>query len=209
MPVMKKDDSIRCFLALYPDPAALRAMTEFVFGIQALQPRIKWEKPSQIHITMKFIAEIARDAVTAIEMELRGTLRAEAAFDAVLDRVGGFPNLRSPRIVWIGFSTPVDALQRIHGLCEAACITQGIKPEPRPFTPHFTIGRIKDHIRVTDLEKDIEACSFPETPVRFASVRIMQSTLAPTGAIHTELARIPLSETQLPPEEERRSLHHG
>ena len=189
---MNTRQTIRCFLALYPDPAALRSMTEFLFAVRELQPAVKWEKPSQVHVTLKFIAEIPRDAVTAIEMELRGTLRDETAITATLDRVGGFPNLRFPRIVWIGFSAPVPALQRIHRICEAACTTQGIKPEPRAFTPHFTIGRVKDQVRPVDLEKDIVACSFAPTPVRFASVRIMHSTLAPTGAIHTELASIPL-----------------
>jgi RNA 2',3'-cyclic 3'-phosphodiesterase len=191
---MPHPNSIRCFLALYPDPGALRAMTEFLFAIRDMQPSVKWEKPTQIHVTMKFIAEIPRDAVTAIEMELRGTLRDEREVGAVLDRVGGFPNLAHPRIVWIGFSSAQPALLRIHKICETACATQGIKPEPRAFTPHFTIGRVKDHARPVDLEKDIEACSFAATPVHFASVRIMQSTLSPTGAIHTELARIPLAQ---------------
>jgi RNA 2',3'-cyclic 3'-phosphodiesterase len=188
-------NSIRCFLALYPDPASLRAMTEFVFAMREKQPKIRWERPTQIHVTMKFIAEIPREAVNAIEMELRGTLRDRQEVSTVLDRVGGFPSMRAPKIVWIGFSTPQPALQRIQEICEAACMTQGIKPEPRAFTPHFTVGRVKDHARPVDLEKDIEACSFAETPVQFTSVRIMHSTLSPTGAIHTELAIIPLAKT--------------
>ena len=192
---MKTSPTIRAFIALYPDPAALRAMTAFLFEIRNRQPQIRWEKLSQIHITMKFMAEISRESVALIGQELRDTLRNEPAFTSTLDRIGGFPNLRSPRIVWAGFSSPVEQLLRIHRTCEAACAAQGIHPEPRPFTPHFTIGRVKDRVRVTDLEKDIEACRFEETPVRFAAVRIMHSTLAPAGAIHTELAHIPLLET--------------
>ena len=67
-----------------------------------------------------------------------------------------------------------------------------IDREKKQFTPHMTIGRVKDPSIAADLQEALRSCSFEAIPVTFRAVRVMRSTLTPSGAIHQEIGRADL-----------------
>ena len=194
--------TIRSFIALYPDPAALKAVSDFVGCLRNRDRTVRWEKDAHIHITMKFLGDVLLQDVRAVEKELRARLEGSGAVSALIDRVGGFPSLHRPRIIWLGLSDGADRVRTLNDILEQVCESVGMPREPRKFTPHFTIGRVRQQ-ESGDLENALEACSFDSTPVSFDSMRIMQSTLTPKGAIHTVVADIPLQ-----PGENNGGQHH-
>lgn len=187
--------TFRCFLAVYPDRAALDGVTPFLDELRARNTLVKWERVPQLHITVKFLGDSTAELVRSLEVLLRRNLAEMAPITALLDTPGAFPHFRRPKVVWLGFSQrcrELDALQRV---VEDACVTLGYPRELKSFTPHFTVGRIPADRRVFDLEKDVRACRFQAVPVTFSDLRIMESTLAPGGAQHREVYRIEFNRT--------------
>jgi 2'-5' RNA ligase len=191
---MKKiPDTIRCFVAVYPDRDALEAMAGFVSRLRARNGSIRWERPGQMHITMKFAGDVPRERALTAADAMRERIAALPDFSGIIDIVGAFPNFRRPRIIWLGFSRPAGELTTIQAAAEEAWAGQGVARERNPFKPHFTIGRVKENSDTSNLENDIAACSFSAVPVSINSVRFMESKLTPAGAVHSEFARIDLN----------------
>ncbi|MBL0174094.1 MAG: RNA 2',3'-cyclic phosphodiesterase [Ignavibacteria bacterium] len=183
---------IRCFLALYPDDAARGAFGEYVTKLRKLNPTVRWEKEPHIHITLKFIGDIERSAAQRVAAHIKARLSGAKAIDAVVSVVGAFPNMRHPRVIWLGFREPVPELVAMQRAIDDMAYLEGVSRDRTPFSPHFTIGRVKEYSRIRHLYSDIEANPFEPVPVTFTSMRVMESTLTPAGAIHTELGRLDL-----------------
>jgi 2'-5' RNA ligase len=190
---MISDSSIiRCFIAVYPDAVALQRIAEFIDCCRQRNSTIKWEQALQVHITIKYIGDIPRGSIRTIETRLREQLAQRPVINATIEQTGAFPNYRRPSVIWIGCTEHAAELQAIQQTTEDVCWSAGTPKERKAFTPHFTIGRVKNYTRVGDLQNDLEACSLKSFPVEFDALRIMESTLTPLGAIHKELIRIPL-----------------
>jgi RNA 2',3'-cyclic 3'-phosphodiesterase len=184
------DEPLRAFLAVYADAAANEGMAAFLADLRRTDAPVRWEKAAQLHITMRFLGDVARADLLHLARDLAGRTGGIAPFAGSIDSVGAFPNLRRPRIVWLGFDAPPPAFASLHAAVRDACAAAGLPPEDKPFTPHITVGRVREQARPGDLEKALGACTFHSVPARFDALRIMTSRLTPQGAIHTELARI-------------------
>jgi 2''-5'' RNA ligase len=57
-----------------------------------------------MHLTLKFLGDIARNQVEPILAALQETLRAQPPLRVLAQGLGAFPNLRRPRVLWIGLS---------------------------------------------------------------------------------------------------------
>ena len=109
--------------------------------------------------------------------------------------LGAFPNPKRPRVIWIGIQAPAGLEALRHGI-EAATATLGYPVEKRSFSPHLTIGRVRQNVSSTDMQK-IRA-TLEETQVgslgtmRVATVHLFKSDLKPSGAVYTRLFSTPL-----------------
>jgi len=183
---------MRTFFALYPDEAGLRSLMEIIEELGDEPYPVKWEKASQLHITMKFIAEIHPDALRRIAGDVRSAFEGTGAISMTLDTLDAFPNPRKPRIIWIGGRSMSSRINEIQAGIEDVASKNGIPRERNKFTPHFTIGRVKTYGEPPDLKNALNSVSFMSFKTEFREIRIMESALTPKGAIHTEVDRIPL-----------------
>jgi 2'-5' RNA ligase len=183
---------LRSFIALYPDPTARAHIAQFISCMRERNSSCRWEDPDKVHITLKFLGDVLPATLDAITVDLEKEIVAEGVISAQIDMVGAFPGMQRPRIVWLGFTDPVAKVRTLQQLIENVAERHGLLREQKRFTAHFTVGRVKRDARTEGLENEIEACSFQPATVHFSAVRIMESTLTPKGAIHTERARISL-----------------
>lgn len=188
---------MRCFLAIEL-PASVR---DLLAGLQErlreLGRAVRWTRVEHIHLTLKFLGEVPdRDVAGVCDAAARVAVRFEP-FELAVGGTGCFPPRGAARIVWTGIDGPPQPLIDCHRAGEQAYADLGFKPENRKYSPHLTIGRVRDarasqEIRAAvEREADFSAGSFPvEELVMF------QSVLRPTGPIYTAISRPPLGRVQ-------------
>jgi 2'-5' RNA ligase len=112
-----------------------------------------------------------------------------------LERLGVFPHLQSPRVLWVGpsenWEKGVEARRvvEIHGAIEEACERVNFLRETRPFSPHLTLARIKmgeRHVGAALAKSGMLDLPVAVGSLVMESVVLMQSELRPTGSIYTK-----------------------
>ena len=63
---------------------------------------LSWVRPASLHLTVKFLGDIDEGLVVRLGDAMTDTLRHHRAIRIPLDRLGVFPRLQQPRILWIG-----------------------------------------------------------------------------------------------------------
>jgi 2'-5' RNA ligase len=153
-------------------------------------PGARWVPVEQLHLTLRFIGEVADTTLEAIRQAL-GAVRG-TQFPLAVQRVGHFPPRKSPHVLWVGADAGA-SLADLQVQVEAAVQTAGLAPEHRPFSPHITIARLREtppHV-VAELEKRHQA--FACAPFEVPAFHLYESTLTGKGAIHERVASYPLA----------------
>ena len=104
-------------------------------------PSIRWVKPDNIHLTLKFLGDISLSDLESINIELVREASIIKPFFISFTHLGVFPNLKNPRIIWIGVKSP-EILGLLQRSIERIVSRFGIESEKRSFSPHLTLGRI-------------------------------------------------------------------
>lgn len=131
--------------------------------------------------------------LAALTSALTRAVTGLAAFDAEVRGLGAFPAPTHPRVVWAGIADGAPALVDVAGRVEVALAALGFPPDERPFSPHVTLGRVRQPGRAPALAGALAAGAgraFGRT--RVGRVSLMRSDLSPRGARYTELAGIAL-----------------
>ncbi|HXE61225.1 MAG TPA: RNA 2',3'-cyclic phosphodiesterase [Gemmatimonadaceae bacterium] len=188
--------TVRLFLAInLPAPVRrdIRAATAPMRDATPDHRSVKWVDDDHLHITLKFLGEQPDDAVAALQTALDAAISSHLEFTLTLGGLGAFPNLRAPRVVWMGV-TPEPKLELLQHDVERTCAALGYPLDARAFRPHITIGRAREGVA----PNDARAIAAAARVVRFAasaparSVDVMRSELGPHGSRHTLLASAPL-----------------
>ena len=160
---------------------------------------VRWVSTENMHLTLKFLGDVSPNNVEMLSQMLRAEADLFSCFDLRLSGLGSFPSLKRPRVIFIGIQAPptLEALQR--GL-ESACRRLGYESEERRFSPHLTIGRVKQN--VTAPEQQTIRRALEETRIdalgtaRVDSVHLYKSDLRPTGSVYTRLYSAPLKKSE-------------
>lgn len=182
---------LRAFIAIEIPLEIREAVYKATASLQkGIGSAVRWVPVENLHLTLKFLGDVSP---TNVEM-LSQTLRAEAdlfpCFDLRLHGLGSFPNLKRPRVIYIGVQAPAtfEGLQR--GI-ESASRKLGYESEERGFSPHLTIGRVRQN--ATAAEQQTIRRTLQETRIdslgtaRVDSVHLYKSDLKPAGSVYTRL----------------------
>ena len=178
--------------ALAQAQAALRGRLEKSVGPDA---RIQWIKPASIHLTLKFLGDIPEERVPDIQAALARVAGGHRRFTVDVEGLGVFPDVRAPRVIWVGLTAHVDALTRLAADVEVALGVIGFVPEPKPFHPHLTLARIKNRARDVGRALSAGGVLTQDAKLGFlsvAAVSLMKSDLQPSGSVYARLQEIPL-----------------
>jgi len=178
--------------ALAQAQAALRGRLEKSVGPDA---RIQWIKPASIHLTLKFLGDIPEERVPDIQAALARVAGGHRRFTVDVEGLGVFPDVRAPRVMWVGLTAHVDALTRLAADVEVALGVIGFVPEPKPFHPHLTLARIKNRARDVGRALSAGGVLTQDAKLGFlsvAAVSLMKSDLQPSGSVYARLQEIPL-----------------
>jgi 2'-5' RNA ligase len=143
-----------------------------------------------IHLTLKFLGEISPASVELLSQALRAECDQHAPFDITVNRLGCFPNSHRPRIIWIGLNIPLE-LNRLQHKLETATALMGYATEDKPFSPHLTIGRVREQAtpaELNNIHSALEKLHVGSLGTFTAqSVHLFKSDLKPAGPVYTSL----------------------
>jgi len=188
--------TLRTFIAVELD----QELKTTLAGIQArlrgaVPPRaVRWVQPEGIHLTLKFLGDTPMDKVEQVKAALARAAAQISAFTITVGGVGCFPDVRRPRVVWVGVHEPSGCLERLWRAIESQVAPLGFPTERRPFSPHLTLGRVQRYAsssEVRDIGQAVAALASEmagaqdEMAVTWAAY--IKSDLRPTGAVYTTL----------------------
>jgi len=188
---------IRAFIAIeLPEPVK-EALGRILSGLKERDHSpVKWVDSEGIHLTLKFLGNIPDGRVTEITTAYSRALTDASPFRLELNGLGAFPNLRNPRVVWVGIGGDITNLLKFQKNIERALVPLGFPAEKRFFSPHLTLGRVRDRASAPErrslgeLVASLKAGSTPSFEV--SSVSLIRSTLTREGAIYNRLASVAL-----------------
>ncbi len=161
---------------------------------------IRWVPTENMHLTLKFLGDISPANVDMLTQMMRAEADHFNCFEFHLIGLGSFPSAKRPRVIFIGIQAPA-GLVALHRGIESASRRLGYESEERGFSPHLTIGRVKQN--VTTSEQQIIRRALEETKIdslgtaRVDSVHLYKSDLKPTGSVYTRLFSAPLNNPKL------------
>jgi len=185
---------IRSFIAIDFPEETRKALEDIQKELKQCGAGVRWVKPSSIHLTLKFLGNIHPTQVEDIALAVAQEVRDEPPITLGAAGLGAFPGRRKPRVIWIGMEGEVQRLTRIQARVENALEPLGFVREKRPFRPHLTIGRVKDHRKLQALIDAMAELKIPKfDSFDVTEIILYKSDLRPTGAIYTKLHRMSLA----------------
>ena len=194
--------SIRSFIAIDLSDLVRRQLEALAQELRKCDARVGWVRTEGIHLTLKFLGDVAPELIEEIKPALAETASQTAPIHIEPAGCGAFPTIKSPRVIWVGLRGQIGPLAELERRVEGAMVTLGFKPEERPFKPHLTLGRVKSREGLQSLQQILLAHrDFAAEPFDAAEVVLYKSELRPDGARYTPLFKAPFSGRSAPAEE--------
>jgi 2'-5' RNA ligase len=189
---------LRTFIAVDIPPTTLQSIQQKVDPLRKDigNSIVRWVPIQNFHLTLKFLGDISQDNIDTLTRILRTEADSCQQFDMHINGLGSFPNSKRPRVLFIGIQAPaeLEALQR--GI-DSATDKLGYKSESRGFSPHLTIGRVRENATATDQQRIRKALDEIKIDslgtARVDSVHLYKSELKPSGSVYTKLFSAPLN----------------
>lgn len=184
---------IRTFIATSLSSEVHAAICEFQDTLKKRIPgQITWVKPDSMHLTLKFLGNIAPAQIDPIHKILQNVLAGEKPFTVHARGFGVFPHPGAPRVLWVGLREDTPRIAHIHEVLEKRLEELEIPAEDKEYRLHITLGRAKGNIggNVARLVQEYADISFGSC--QMANVVLFQSVLQPSGSIYTPLKEVHL-----------------
>lgn len=155
---------------------------------------IRWVAPQNIHLTLKFLGNVRRIQIPPLTTALERAANPLAPFELTARGLGCFPSTHRPNNVWVGLAGDLDTAALLVRRIEKECAELGWERDRHGFTPHLTLGRVKQDASNAEraaLGGIIK--TFPEAifgTVYADAVQLIASDLQPTGPVYTTVARV-------------------
>jgi len=184
---------MRLFIASPLSHETEQFLAEIIFDLKQKRGRVKWVDSKNIHLTLKFLGETDENKVEPIKDAIQQASIKHNKIDSHIDKIGVFPNINRPRVIWAGLSEGVEALRALARDTENAMADLGFEKEKRPFKSHLTMGRVKEDSGLYDLKEAIKSYKIESQPIAFDKIVLFKSTLTRSGPIYDRLFEVALA----------------
>ena len=183
---------MRCFIAIDIDDNLRTGIAELQRDLQdkihLRKGRLKWVRPELMHLTLKFLGEVEEERLPQLSRAVASAAAGHKGFSFAAPVLGCFGN--PVKVIWLGTDEENTLLLQLHRDIEDALDRTGWPREQRTFSPHLTLGRIKDGSRDRSLKDVIKNYGPMQLgTLNVDSVLVYESQLTPTGPIYTVLSK--------------------
>ena len=190
-------EEVRSFIAVELPGELKQELTQLEDRLKlSNQPWVRWVNPYSIHLTLKFLGNVATDRLDAITRSMEEASRGSAPFHLEVRELGVFPNLKRVQVAWVGVKGEVDTMQQLQQRIESGLVPLGFASESRRFTPHLTLARVNNRASPNERQRFgelIASSSFEAVhSIEVNAVNLMKSQLTREGAIYTRISSVAL-----------------
>jgi 2'-5' RNA ligase len=175
---------MRVFIAVDLPPELRKDLAKLQREMARLTDTVRWVASESVHITLKFIGEVAEKRLEDIDTALAGL--TWKPFEITVRGVGFFPEKRSARVLWAGMEAPT--MQNLAEELDSRLERLGFEKESRTLRPHITLARAR-HSRI---DSSLVTAASKYVDNEFGSftvdrVYLFKSILKPAGAEYERL----------------------
>ena len=183
-------ESIRSFIAFdVNSDSVLKKLSHSQNVLVKSGADLKVVEPHNIHVTIRFLGNVTLGMADRIHEKMEKV--AFASFDINIHGMGAFPTLKYPRVVWVGIKQGNNELRNIFDQLEPELQRLGFRPDPKGFSPHITIARVKTGRNKAELIKQIqELATYDFGTIKAECLRLKKSVLTPQGPIYSTLREV-------------------
>lgn len=185
---------LRCFIAIELPETVKIALSNLQEELKKTEADVKWVRPGGMHLTLKFLGYVEEENIKKIVNTMDRICREYPFLNLEAKGVGVFPNVRSPRVLWVSVEGN-NILAGLQTAIENGMASLGFEKEDRPFTAHLTLGRVRSFRgcgKLIEIMQLHQKASFGFIEVK--SISLIKSDLRPTGAQYTRLAELILGQ---------------
>lgn len=154
---------------------------------------VKWVTPENLHITLKFLGDVAETQVPRVVEMTKALLAAHAPFPISCEGIGWFGSSSQLRTLWVGVK---QGNEHIAGLMKQFNqALDWVNKETFPPRVHITIGRPRSgesREQLLDKIEEFQGVKFGETVIN--NVYLKQSILGRDGPTYSTVETFPLEE---------------
>jgi len=189
-------EQIRSFIAIELPDQLKQALGQLQAQLKSdRQSWVKWVDPNSIHLTLKFLGNIAATKTGEITRVIEEATQAVSPFRLETKELGAFPNLKRVQVVWLGMGGDVEKLGQLQQRIESNLARLGFTPESRPFTSHLTLARLRNQAAFNERQEFgqlLTATRFQVFNFEVNGINLMKSQLTRSGAIYSRISHVEL-----------------
>lgn len=180
---------MRLFIALPVSEEVREAVAQVVRELRLARADVKWVETYNLHMTIKFLGEVAEEEIGRLRSELADAAADIKAPKFTIGKPGFFPNKSHPRVLWLGLNGDVSLADELGRRVDLAL---GFKEEKRSW--HITLGRFRSERNMEGLLALIPEVlrSIQGLGWTCEHYSLLESRLTPKGPVYTELERYSL-----------------
>jgi 2'-5' RNA ligase len=177
--------SKRLFIAVELNDAIKHRIQEAQSLLKTIRGKVGWTKPEQMHLTLKFLGNVDEEKIPAVLEGMNRAVSEAAAFHVDIEGLGAFPSQGRINVLWVGIK-PNSSLAELHKCLEDEMSAIGFEREEREFSPHLTLGRVREAFDGLACRKLLEQHrAFPVGGQVVDRIILFSSELNPTGAVYS------------------------
>jgi 2'-5' RNA ligase len=185
-------DVIRTFVCIEVPESVRNRIAGLQLALRQDGARVSWVKPENIHLTLKFLGPVASQRLPAAIRSVTSAAASVEPFEIDVGGTGCFPSPRNPRVFWVGLPQVPEPLKRLQAEIDSRLFREGFPREARGFSPHLTIGRVREPAGARSAAENLLKLGFDSARYTASEVVVMRSDLKPTGSVYTAQATAPL-----------------
>jgi len=182
---------VRLFVALEIPITARQNLATLIASLRAVTREPRWVRAENLHLTLKFLGDVAEDKLAAVQTALGG-IRSHQAVTLEIRGLGFFPSEKNPRVFWAGIRASSN-LKTLAADIEGVMEKCGISREKQEFSPHLTLARLERPLPEALRKAVAENAQREFGSLETREFHLIQSKLKPAGAEYTTLKTFPFS----------------
>ena len=182
--------TVRTFVAVEISSEIRTRAAQLMARLNTTSAKVRWVEPHNMHLTLKFLGDVDLLEIPELCQAVSDAVANLPPFEIEARGAGVFPDLHSPRTVWLGIGRGTDEMVELHAAVERGLTGLGFRRDQRRFRPHLTLGRVRGTGPGNrDLaERVAEQADFAGGVASVEAVVVFSSELGRDGPTHEALA---------------------